>query len=97
MPPAAGLEKLSRLHQGHPNKSAHIRVDTLKTRDRRHFMERFIDLLASFAPHLLERAQTASYLDAKSIIMRPIAADIPNLLAFLRSRSEPYPQFAHST
>lgn len=60
-------------------------------------MERFTDLLASFAPHLLERAQTASYPDAKSTIMRPIATDIPNLLAFPRSRSEPYPQFAHST
>ena len=60
-------------------------------------MERFTDLLAAFAPHLLERADTSSYPEAKSTIMRPVAADIPNLLAFPRSRSGPSPQFAHST
>ena len=60
-------------------------------------MERFIDLLAAFAPDLPERAQTASHWHAKSTIMRPIAADFPNLLAFPRSRSGHSPLSAHSS
>ena len=58
---------------------------------------RFTDLLAAFAPDLLERADTSSYPEAKSTIMRPVAADIPNLLAFPRSTSGHPPQFAHGT
>jgi hypothetical protein len=60
-------------------------------------MERFTDLLAAFAPHLLENADTSSYRHAKSAIMRPVAADFPNLLAFPRSRSGHSPLFAHSS
>ena len=60
-------------------------------------MERFTDLLAAFAPHLLERADTSSHPEAKSTIIRPIAADFPNLLAFPRSRSGHSSLFAHGS
>jgi hypothetical protein len=58
-------------------------------------MGRFIDLLAAFAPDLPDLAHTATYQDAKSTIMRPIAADMPNLLVFPCIRSGHPSQFAH--